>query len=305
MTRDASMSESAESVSSVATGLAAGSTLPSPGMLLRGLREGRGMSVGVLAAMLKVSPRKLESLEADRFDELPDATFVKALALAVCRALKADPSAVMAAYAARDLAADPFKAAGRGIDAPMRSSVRGRVIPMDRSRKLFAARWWLVAALLLALVLAGVWWMTGAVGGPGPASSSTSPGVDAQVVASSSPVTASAAETGVALAPSSEQAPGMSVPEAAAVTAPVESAAPEEASLSVMTTADSWVEVVDASRRVVWSQVVPEGESIELSAVPPLQVVVGNARATRLQVDGQPVNLTAHVRGNVARLQIP
>ena len=34
-----------------------------------------------LAASLKITPRKLEALESDRFDELPDATFTRALAL--------------------------------------------------------------------------------------------------------------------------------------------------------------------------------------------------------------------------------
>ncbi|MFX8137483.1 helix-turn-helix domain-containing protein, partial [Acinetobacter baumannii] len=35
-------------------------------------------------------------LEADRFDDLPDATFTRALATAVCRALKVDPAPVLA-----------------------------------------------------------------------------------------------------------------------------------------------------------------------------------------------------------------
>ena len=45
---------------------------------------------------IKVAPRKLEALEADRYDELPDLTFTRALAQTVCRALKIDAEPVLA-----------------------------------------------------------------------------------------------------------------------------------------------------------------------------------------------------------------
>ena len=47
----------------------------SAGALLRAARERQGLHVAALAAMIKIPQRKLESLEADRLDELPDATF--------------------------------------------------------------------------------------------------------------------------------------------------------------------------------------------------------------------------------------
>ncbi|MDQ6685037.1 MAG: helix-turn-helix domain-containing protein, partial [Pseudomonadota bacterium] len=68
---------------------------PTAGRLLREARERHGLHVAALAASIKVAPRKLELLEADRFDELPDATFTRALAQTVCRALKVDPAPVM------------------------------------------------------------------------------------------------------------------------------------------------------------------------------------------------------------------
>ncbi len=60
---------------------------PTAGRLLREAREKQGLHIAALAAAIKVAPRKLELLEADRFDELPDATFTSALAQTVCRAL--------------------------------------------------------------------------------------------------------------------------------------------------------------------------------------------------------------------------
>ena len=65
------------------------------GALLRAARERQGLHIAALAAAIKVSQRKLEALEADRFDELPDATFTRALAQTVCRQLKIDPKPVL------------------------------------------------------------------------------------------------------------------------------------------------------------------------------------------------------------------
>ena len=68
----------------------------SAGAQLRAARERQGLHIAALAAAIKIPQRKLEALEADRFDELPDATFTRALAMTVCRALKIDPAPVLA-----------------------------------------------------------------------------------------------------------------------------------------------------------------------------------------------------------------
>ena len=68
----------------------------SAGGLLRQAREAAGVELSALAVALKVSVKKLEALEADRLDLLPDAVFVRALASSVCRALKIDAAPVLA-----------------------------------------------------------------------------------------------------------------------------------------------------------------------------------------------------------------
>lgn len=62
------------------------------GELLRQAREAAGLHVAALAVSMKVPVKKLEALEADRLDLLPDAVFVRALASSVCRTLKIDRS---------------------------------------------------------------------------------------------------------------------------------------------------------------------------------------------------------------------
>ncbi|MDB5749666.1 MAG: hypothetical protein JWP65_87, partial [Ramlibacter sp.] len=65
------------------------------GAWLRQAREAAGLHVSTLAANLKVPVRKLEALEEDRYDLLPDAVFARALAASVCRTLRIDPVPVL------------------------------------------------------------------------------------------------------------------------------------------------------------------------------------------------------------------
>ncbi len=90
------------------------------GAMLRAAREKRGLHIAALAASIKVSPRKLEALESDRYGELPDLTFTRALAQTMCRALKIDAEPVLARL---PRAGDMPKLAqvGGSINAPLRN----------------------------------------------------------------------------------------------------------------------------------------------------------------------------------------
>jgi cytoskeleton protein RodZ len=93
------------------------------GSLLREAREAAGLHIAALAVSMKVPVSKLEALEADRFDLLPDAVFARALASGVCRALKMDSRQVLDKLPA--LAKPTLKENERGIDAPFRSPSDG------------------------------------------------------------------------------------------------------------------------------------------------------------------------------------
>jgi cytoskeleton protein RodZ len=93
------------------------------GTLLRQAREASGLHIANLAANLKVPVRKLEALEQDRYDLLPDAVFVRALASSVCRTLKIDAQPVLQRLpqtAQPRLAQD-----SEGINAPFRTPKDG------------------------------------------------------------------------------------------------------------------------------------------------------------------------------------
>lgn len=97
------------------------------GALLRAARQAQGLHVAALATTLKVPPRKLEALEADRYEEFQGATFVRALAKAACRALKIDPAPVLERLPEVDTGA--LSQLERGLNAPFREKGARREAP--------------------------------------------------------------------------------------------------------------------------------------------------------------------------------
>ena len=121
------------------------------GTLLRQARQARGLHIAALATSIKVAPRKLELLEADRFDELPDATFTRALAQTVCRTLKIDAAPVLALLPQPQ--AHRLDHLSQGLNAPFRDKPLGGV-PTDLS---FLKNPGVIGAVLLALAAAAVY----------------------------------------------------------------------------------------------------------------------------------------------------
>ena len=89
------------------------------GAMLKQAREASGLHIAALAVLLKVPVKKLEALESDRLDLLPDAVFVRALASSVCRTLKIDPTVILASLP--QTGAPKLIYQGTGINAPFRS----------------------------------------------------------------------------------------------------------------------------------------------------------------------------------------
>jgi cytoskeleton protein RodZ len=126
------------------------------GALLRQSREAQGFKLDVLAQALRVSPAKLEALEADRLDELPDAMFARALTLAVCRQLKVDPAPVLALLPGQDVSRLAPKNE-RGLDFPLD---RPSFLPQSSFVvvvRLFTPMRWAALALLVAALVIGLW----------------------------------------------------------------------------------------------------------------------------------------------------
>jgi cytoskeleton protein RodZ len=134
------------------------STIPgaSAGALLRQYREAKGFKLDVLAQVLRVSSAKLQALESDRLDELPDAMFARALTLAVCRQLKVDAAAVLALLPGQDVSRLAPKNE-RGLDFPLdRPSFLPQSTFVAVTHMFTPMRWAALIVLVLALVI-GLW----------------------------------------------------------------------------------------------------------------------------------------------------
>jgi cytoskeleton protein RodZ len=290
-----------------ATGTA--NTSPSAGALLRAAREHAGVHIGALAGALKVPVGKLEALEADRLDLLPDFVFARALAASVCRTLKVDPEPVLRLLPEHNT--PRLRIDARVSNATFHTTGTGWRVPvLSKLPKSVAA----IAALLL--VGTAVLLFAPSLESLRPTSTEPAAGSSAASGTAVEPVVASAVQalstpptppvvpptTDAAVAPMaaiSQPLAGSSVPVASAEAQPVASDL-----LVFKARADSWVQVVDANGVVVLRKTLLRGESAQASGPPPLSVVIGRADTTEVLVRGKAFDIAASSKDNVARFQV-
>ncbi len=282
------------------------------GAWLRNARQQRGLHIAALAVMLKVPQAKLEALEADRLDLLPDATFVRALATAVCRALKVDAAPVLALLPRTDGSGFDVRP---GLNQPFRErgsgSIDGGVLAWIARPLVWGAALLLVAAAAVYWVPAG--WLPERSDSASAAASSTGGAGNAPVEFVAAPA-APAAPASVASVPASSALP---VPEPVAsaplqvrevapppAASQVASAVPAGQGLRVIASTDSWIEIVDGKGQVLLSRVLKQGEQQEFGGAAPYKLRVGNVGGTRVEWRGAPVDLAARASNNVARLEL-
>lgn len=316
------MSEEQELVAGTEVSAASEAVAPAvtAGELLRQAREAAGLHVAALAVSMKVPVKKLEALEADRLDLLPDAVFVRALASSVCRTLKIDPTPVLALLP--QTAAPQLKPDAWGINAPFRAP--GDVTAVSVWNQL--SRPGVLAALALlagALVLiffpsmerkdgAGVTSSEVVVDVPAPAqepqpvvakSAEVLPEPAAPAVTSKPPAAAAMQPVPVA-APVAPVAPLVSPSPPVSTAAGLPTPVSGSGVLAFKARGTSWVEVTDAQGVVQLRRTLLAGETVGVSGALPLSVVIGRADATEVLVRGKPFSLETVARENVARFEV-
>ncbi len=284
----------------------------SAGALLRQAREAAGLSLEALALQIKVAQRKLEALESDRYDALPDAVFVRALAQTVCRALRVDPAPVLARLPEAQRASS-LENVTHGLNQPFqeRGSAAARLFHGDWERLLRPS---VFAPLILVAGAAVIYfWPQHPLGeahvpNQAPvASAANSDLPERNEVPGMPPQWASDA------LPSPEvdaSAPAVVQPASAALAASEPASVPDVSAVLILTAReDSWIEVRDAQGRSLLSRLLRAGESVgpEVDAhwQPPLSLKIGNAQGTQIRFKGQVVDVPASaVRDNVARVEL-
>lgn len=293
----------------------------SAGAMLRQAREAQGLHIGALAVALKVPVKKLEALEADQFDLLPDIVFIRALAASVCRTLKIEAQPILERLPATT--GPRLNTDKMGINTPFRvAGQKSGLAFWDQLSKpvVLAVLVLLVGVMVLVFVpskqLAEV---TSALqlgtvteilqppaspseplqtGNRVAADGAAPPDLLSNLKLSSSDAPLAITSSTVATAPEAPAGPS----NAAAVRVP--DAATATDLLVLQSHGLSWVEVIDARGVVQVRKDLKVAEVLGVSGALPLSVVLGRADAVAVQVRGKSFDLKPVTKDNVARFEV-
>lgn len=107
--------------------------------------------------------------------------------------------------------------------------------------------------------------------------------------------------------PAATQQAAASQPPASQSTVPSASTAlakPADKTVMMTFTSKTWVSVTDKSGKVIFEKMAQSGAQESVTALPPLNIVIGNASGTKLKVNGQDVDLAPSTKNNVARITL-
>jgi cytoskeleton protein RodZ len=266
------------------------------GVRLRAGRERAGLSVAAAAEKLHLDPKVIEALEADRFAELGASVYVRGHLRRYADFVGEAGAEMVNAYGARQVSPPP-------PDLTRIPQVERHTDP----RRLITPLVGLGCALVIALA---IWWvLSGSHGGGAKPSDQTSAAAPAgaapassstPITATSMPVSNSPAMRGADVVPTSAANNASAAVPTDAVNVARRDTSSEAASAPVRATrlrlelaSESWVEVYDSRGERLFYDVASAGSVQSIEGRAPLRVVLGNAAAVAVQVDGQPRQIPA------------
>jgi cytoskeleton protein RodZ len=264
-----------------------------PGQMLAQLRVERKLSIADVAQRLKYGARQIEALEAEEFDKLPGATFVRGMVRGYAKLLDTDPQPVLDALDQRYIPAE--------IDLDLRD----KGIPFAHSGK-GGTRAYLGLSVLVLIVLAGVLyeWRAGAF--PWVRIASDTPPLPQKQSTARAAAKPAAQPPAQPVAQPSETIAPAPVPSAAteAAAAPPQQPSRGEGRIRLDFDSESWVEIKERDGRTLMSQLNSRGTRAVIIGRPPLSLVIGNAAAVHLSYNDKPVDLKPYIQVEVARLTL-
>lgn len=296
------------------------------GGALRQAREAQGLTVQDVASKLRLGPKQIEAIEADNFAKLPEPTIVRGFIRNYAKLLKINAEPLLDAYTV-------IVPSNTQHQLTVKPSSNMQVTSGDKPKP--SSYIW---AGLFALLALGAWlFYQSYIAKPSPIKPSANVEVLEPLPEPALPAAERAPDlqtsTEITLPPAAD-ATGLPAPAAATLPAPVEtpptapssipatitpnappvSAMPVEAAPAVApagmsklefnATQETWVSVADDSGREIFNKIIFAGSRESLDITPPVNVTVGNAGATSISMNGKPVELAPHMRGNVARLKL-
>jgi cytoskeleton protein RodZ len=298
------------------------------GGALRLAREAQGLSIQDVASRLRLGPKQIEAIEADQFAKLPESTIVRGFIRNYAKLLKMNAGPLLDAY----IVIVPSNAQH---ELTVKPTTNMQVTSGDKPKTISY-----ILAVLAVLLALGVWlFYQNYIQKPSPTLPSASdeslssegleplpepalpaaertPESQSAIELTLPPATDTTSSSPAVGAPTDITTPATVVPNpspASAVASPVvpPPAAPTSAPVSTSTakleinaTQETWVNVVDASGREIYSKTIFAGSRESIDVTPPVNVTVGNAGATSLNMNGRAVDLGPHSRNNVAHIKL-
>lgn len=303
------------------------------GGALRQARETQGLSVQDVASKLRLGPKQIEAIEADHFDKLPEPTIVRGFIRNYAKLLRIDAEPLLDAYTV-------IVPSNTQHELTVKPTSNMLVTSGDKPKS--SSYIW--AGLLVLLGLGAWLFYQNYIEKPSPTKPSASvesssekaleplpetalPAAERAAQASSlqssieltlppaAEITPSSPSADMPAAPANSVNPAVVTPNAqsvvAAPVAPVPAAEPAFAAapagmakLEFNATQETWVNIVDASGREIYSKTIFAGSRESMDVKPPVDVTVGNAGATSLNMNGKAINLAPHSRNNVAHIKL-
>lgn len=248
-----------------------------PGRSLREARIARGLSIADVAQSIKFSPRQIETIERDDFAKLPGTTFVRGFIRSYAKLLHLDEQTLLAMLDRQTPQADVQ------IHLPQDT---GAALPQPGEQRSIHPLLILLAILVsIAVALWIILDWSGKNEKSRPASSNSVPIVQ--------PPLAYVEQPAATLVDPNQPMP--KIPP---------SPGPDIRQLVFVFEDKSWVEVKDATQRVIFAQNNEPGTRQVVNGKPPFALVIGNASRVQLQFEEQQIDLRPHTKVDVARFTL-
>lgn len=256
-----------------------------PGAVLRRAREARGQSIADVVQVIRFSAHQIEALERDDYASLPGATSVRGLVRNYARVLKLDAAPLLAQL-------EPAVAVSEmEVRLPTNMGGAGQPTIGERAPSRFVA----VGVTALLLALGGYWFATL------PADNGLASILSGVTGGSAAPAAAGVAAPAVVAVV--QPAPAV-IAESQPAPAGEGSVLPPHAGLRVEFDDFSWIEVRDATQKVVFVGEYPAGTLQNIEGKPPFQLWIGRASAVRVFMGERSIDLKPHTREEVARFSL-
>lgn len=270
------------------------------GAMLRARRVELGLSQADVAHMVKLPPRRIEAMEQERWEELPDGPYLRGFLRNIARALNLDAAGLMQKVDASlmRISSPDSILIPQGV---AHATLPRRSGPADERR---GGRALVYGAFAFALIAALIAWS-------GTESFDHAVATGKGLVAQQAPVASAPAAPSTNVTAGTDSTPALQPGEtAAAVAAPDVSVGnatkPAASALALLFhfNEESWVEVRSADGKVLLQRLNAAGSEQEIDGEAPFSLVVGNAKGVALKFRGQPVDLTPYTRDSVARFKL-